>query len=1167
MICVNCGYKILSSDTMECKLCGMKFPNKCTSCGSPNPVMAKYCFNCGEKVVKEEYSSSIENYHTLTENRKRVAVIFADVSGFTSLSESMDPEEVREIINETFDYITRPVYELGGTVDKYIGDCVMILFGAKYSHGDDAKRAVICAMKMMEAIKEYSNEGLAKRGIILELSIGINYGLVVTGSVGNYFDKDYTVMGDVVNTAKRLQDSANRGSIFVSDSVFSESKEDIDYSNPSEIMVKNKTNPIKYYLPISIKKSISNKNKVLVNRDKELDILKDIYYKSSGYNSALIVGEKGVGKTSLIKKFTSVSIDKSKEVWIECSPVYSDRVYHVISSLLFNIMNINFNDIERIKKNRLASFLDYILGNLDEESIKRNSDFLKLVMGLSRDNEFQNILNSMEYSDIEDETINQLTIFFKALREKYKVTIVIDDLQWSDIESVKILGKLVEGLSSKDCIFLFTSRYDVDGLTPSNKKHIKNINLKNLPKEGIKKLSCNLLQCDDIAPLLLDEIIRFTSGNPLYIEEFVKSMKSNNTYYIEDNMAYILKDNINILPNTIEKLILSNMAQLDDDSKRFLQIASIIGKDFNLSWIRELFNDKFSEVNVLKILNQLNLISLKFVHTSSDNLEKIYSFNQDTVREVIYQSVLNKDKRYYHNSIIELIEKRHNKTLDDYYEVLCYHCEGAGLIKKAKNYYYKTALKYKENFKLNSALNYFNKYLEDIDIEKSKGDKILIDVLNGLGDIYNTFGEHDKALEYFNKSLSISSLSDDKYFIKMMIATIYKEKGQYNKSLEIINDIEEVIRKNGSLYGKLLQLKCSMLFITGDSKALKIAEESEEILLKTRDYENLSETMLKAGAIYFVKGEINNSLYYLNKAYEYAQKINNLKSMARVSGNLGVIYHSNGNISKAQEYLSKSIDISNTISNVQTYISASINLGILYMEKGLFKKAEDLFLKALDKSIKMSFIYENCVTLTNLGDLNYEMGSLDKSFIYYNESINIAKEHKLLIEEGVNYLGLSKIYLNYEKYDKALKLLDDSCNIFEEAKELSCITDCQRVTSEYYFKVGEIDKAYDYCEKSIDGAKELKNEMKKLKALGLMGDILMGLKEHEKAIDSYHQSIILSKELESDYEEAKGYYRKYKALSFIDKKHEANAAYNKALKAIKEVDECSFKTTLEGKID
>ncbi|HPD01533.1 MAG TPA: adenylate/guanylate cyclase domain-containing protein, partial [Acetivibrio sp.] len=319
MICFNCGIKIHSNEVKVCQLCGVRFEKTCLSCNSPNPLMGKYCFNCGAKLESLDTQSSVQNFDTLSESRRNVAVIFADVSGFTALSEKLDPEEVREIINDCFDYITRPVYELEGTIDKYIGDCVMVLFGAKYIHSDDAKRAVVCAMRMMNLIEEFSKERLSSKGLSLTLSIGINYGLVVTGSVGNTFDKDYTVMGDIVNTAQRLQSNAESGSIFVSESVYVETKGIIKYTKPVEIKVKNREKTVRCYLPIEINAEHDYDDRTpFIGREKELGQLVSIYNYAINTNTKCIsiIGEAGVGKTRLLEEFSSNLAMDIKKVWV-----------------------------------------------------------------------------------------------------------------------------------------------------------------------------------------------------------------------------------------------------------------------------------------------------------------------------------------------------------------------------------------------------------------------------------------------------------------------------------------------------------------------------------------------------------------------------------------------------------------------------------------------------------------------------------------------------------------------------------------------------------------------------------------------------------------------------------------------------------------------------------
>lgn len=538
MICYNCGYNLPRDNAKDCPLCGMKFPLTCFSCNFPNPLMANHCFNCGSKIIKYDDHSSIHNYETLAESRKNVAVIFADVSGFTALSEKMDPEEVREIINDTFNYITKPVYELEGTIDKYIGDCVMILFGAKYPHGDDPKRAVMCGMEMLRLIDEFSKERLAEKGITLDLAIGINYGLVVTGSVGNFFDKDYTVMGDIVNTAQRLQSAAKKGTILVSESVYSETNDTIEYSAVQEIYAKNKEKAIKSYIPSTFKTISTIEQMILVDRDSELKLMNNIFNNTKQTQWITVIGEAGVGKTSLIRSFVTELPNEVKNVWITCNSVYQNRVYFVISNILYQIMNIDPVESNNIKENRLKSYIDYIMeeNQYSEEDIKKNYYFISLIMGLDRDNEFKSILNSMNYSDIQREVMNQLAIFFTNLNKKHQFVVVIDDIQWADSNSLKILKELVTILSELKTMFVFASRYELAELTSENKM-INKFKLNNLDEKGIHQLGCKLLQCNELEDGLFHALVRFTNGNPLYVKEFITAITRRDKLTIINGIA------------------------------------------------------------------------------------------------------------------------------------------------------------------------------------------------------------------------------------------------------------------------------------------------------------------------------------------------------------------------------------------------------------------------------------------------------------------------------------------------------------------------------------------------------------------------------------------------------------------------------------------------------
>lgn len=512
----------------------------------------------------------------------------------------------------------------------------------------------------------------------------------------------------------------------------------------------------------------------------------------------------------------------------------------------------------------------------------------------------------------------------------------------------------------------------------------------------------------------------------------------------------------------------------------------------------------------------------------------------------------------------EYIESCYSSELEKYYEILCVHYKNAGLDKKAADYYYKTALKYKKDFNLSSSLEYYDMLIRMAEkFEDKKADSRIMQAYMDTGYIYTILADYENALKQLDKALKAAVHSEDAYSIKLMISRIYMGKGMYNDALEVIDEIAPKIREDSSIFGQLLQLKCSILRIQGNTKALTIAEKAEEILSKARDYESLSETMRQAGILYFVKGETENSLFYLNKAYSYAEKINNLAAMASSSGNLGIIYHASGRVSKALEHFTKSIELSKRISNRQSYISGNINLGILYLDKGLFDKAEALFEESLRGSRQVSSVLYECVALTNLADIMYERGDFERSWMYYEQSLSISKKHGLPVEEGINYIGMAKIHLKLGSLEKVSEILEKSCKLFSDADEISYLSDYNRYMSVYLLASNKTDTALYYCEEAVSKAVEAKSDLRKLKALRLKGNILAGIEKYSEAIEAYSQAIILSVQLESDYEASKGYYRRFTAYRAAGFRQEAEKDLHNAMDAVTKIDTCRWTTIIK----
>jgi len=1162
LICFNCGLKLNSGNDCECRFCGVKFSGRCTACGFPNPQAARFCFNCGSRLASSDGLSSVENFGTLDESRKNVAVMFADISGFTSLSEKLDPEEVREIINECFNYITSPVYELEGTIDKYIGDCVMVLFGARYTHMDDAKRVVMCAMKMMDLISEFSTNMLSSKGVKLNLSIGINYGLVVTGSVGNYFDRDYTVMGDIVNTAQRLQMSAGEGVILVSESVFTETKDKFEYSGPIEVKVKNKENPVRCYRPIRINSEYFYDNEMsFIERQKEIGQLNSIFNEAlnTGLKCAVVTGEAGLGKTRLLKEFTSKLGNDLKKVWVDCNTISQNRSYSLITGILSGIMNINSQDSANMRKHRLISFLDYILTDYSDEEIKHNYDFLGLLMGLERDRDFQSIFESMSHENIHYELLKQLALFFTSLCQKQRLLIITDDAQWADNGSIQILNDLIPMLKGLKAVFIFSSRFDLKALLTEDKNYKTEVKLSPLSKAGVRNLTCALLDSRRVEDMLFDAILKFTKGNPLFIKELLSNIKRKGIYYIQKGQAVIEEAELKKIPENIQNLIRSNISALDGKSLKILQAAAVIGKEFSFSLVNHLLDNSITNEEVAGIPVQMNLIELKSTHTSVRIVDKTYEFTHEIEREVIYNSILNKEKTTLHKKIGEYLEAAYSKDIENYYEALCVHLIKAGLPKKAAGYYYKAAMKLKDGFNLSSSLECFERFLELVAVESGdSSDDRKFNACKEKGRIHFINANYEGALEQLYKALDHADLPDDINYTKIQIAEVYKDMGRLEDASQIISELEPGLHEGDLNYGKWLQLKCNILRIKGDTGTLILARKSEKIILKTGDYRSLSEIMKHAGMIYFSKGDIDNALSYMNKSYRYAERNKLLEIMAKVSGDLGIIYHSTGMISKALEFFNKSMDISKKLSYQRGVIAACINLGVLYLDKGLFLTAQKLFTESIEIAREVGSRLYECVNLTNLGDISYEIGEFDMAGMNYENSLSIARELEASVEEGVNYTGLAKIHLKFGRYKEAAGLLETAWNIFKEADELVSLGDCYTYKGYIEQQKGCFDAAMEYYDKAVAIFSECRNEKKKLKAVRYKASLLLSRGLYTDALKLLDEAILEADRLESDYESAKCWFGSYKALHAAGRHDEAVVSLTKADAFVSKVDGCRW---------
>ena len=296
---------------------------RCPKCGAENPSNNKFCGECGSKlqsvasdrmdIVKKDIPESLLKKINLTKDtiqkeRRDVTVVFADISGFTTMSENLDPEELTLLMNECFRKLGAMVYRYEGIIDKFIGDCIMAIFGAPVTHEDDPERAILACLDMQSALNEI-NENLDPALKKLTIHSGVNTGEVIAGKIGSDLQMEYTVMCDTVNTAQRLKDVAPSSGILVGPETYNRSRHAFDFMAMEPMRLKGKAEKVRPYEVIGRKWGsefgLGAVHSDLIGRDDELASLKDGYTRLTREKPSvyIIKGEIGVGKSRLLFEF------------------------------------------------------------------------------------------------------------------------------------------------------------------------------------------------------------------------------------------------------------------------------------------------------------------------------------------------------------------------------------------------------------------------------------------------------------------------------------------------------------------------------------------------------------------------------------------------------------------------------------------------------------------------------------------------------------------------------------------------------------------------------------------------------------------------------------------------------------------------------------------------
>jgi class 3 adenylate cyclase/tetratricopeptide (TPR) repeat protein len=673
------------------------------------PVAAADRFTSPQAYTPKHLAEKILTSRTAMEGeRKQVTVLFTDVSGFTAMSSRLDPEEVHDIMDRCFEIFLGAVHRYEGTINQFLGDGVMALFGAPIAHEDHPHRAVRAALAIERDLVPLRDDVHGSYGVEFRVRIGINTGLVVVGAIGTDLRMDYTALGDTVNLASRLLNLAQPGQIVVSQRTRQRTDGYFVFGDLGEFQVKGKVEPVRAYavtgelagrtrLEVSRERGLTP----LIGRERELKRLMDAYRRTAegGAAAVVITGEPGVGKSRLLYEFLCrLDAAGTRELSTACLSYGRTLPYHPILDLLRRELEIpddmSAGDIRVRVGARLRA-----LGRDSDES----ATLLAHLLGAPAP---RDVLARLEPAQLKQRTFAVACEVLLAAGDGGLAVIVIENVHWLDASSEELLQHLVRSLPGHRVLLLLSGRPDFRApwLAPPVAETIA---VEGLQSDQVGGMIRALVGAPDIPDSLVELLIAKSDGNPLYLEEILRELRETGGIVLDGSRAHLSEANVSV-PRTVNDIIAARIDRLAEPLKQALQSAAVVGRQFAVALLTRLLEEP-NEV-VLDQLDELNNLDFVFL---VDRL--LYSFKHALTQEVVYGGLLERRRRRLHGIVASAMEELYAGRIEEVAEVLAYHFGRSGETEQAVDYAIMAAEKAQRRWAHIEALAQFDAALKLLD--------------------------------------------------------------------------------------------------------------------------------------------------------------------------------------------------------------------------------------------------------------------------------------------------------------------------------------------------------------------------------------------------------------------------------------------------------------------
>jgi len=752
---------------------------------------------CGKKLNPQGTGPESSQPEVLPE-RRQLTVMFCDIVDSASLSEKMDPEDLRDVIRGYQDICHKVIHRFEGYIAQYLGDGLLVYFGYPRAHEDDAQRATRAGLAIIEAVSHFNPVFLAQGHMKLSVRIGIHTGMVVTGEMGEGLTREYLAIGETPNIAARLQGEAAPNTVVVSASTYKLIEGFFACDAPENLILKGFSQPIGVCQIDHVSTArlrldtVSEKLAPIVGRKQEKNLLLERWERTNNFKGQIVLlsGDAGVGKSRLVTVLEEHAA-KNPQAWLtpcQCSVYHQNSVlYPIIDLLERSVLKFEQDNDPAKKLTRLEGFFTQY-GFALSKVIPVFCDLLSVPLG-------------KQYPSTTLVPERQKQLIFDTLLEvigkiasRQPLLLIVEDMQWADPTTLEFLSLLADQIANSRILALFTFRSDFHPpLHP--RTYITHLMLDRLTREQSIDMIRYVSGGKALPAEVIEQILTKTDGVPLFVEELTR-MVLESGFLKEEPEEYILTGHFHSLkiPVTLKDSLMARLDRLTS-SKELIQLCAILGREFTFEMLVAVQSGNIDQIRRgLRELVQSEMLYQKGVFPSAS-----YTFKHALIQETAYQSMLKNTRQKYHRKIGDTLVNRFPDLAASQPEIIAHHYTEARIVEIAVPYWQqagKRALERYANVEAISHLTRAHKILEALP-ETAIHNETELEVLLVIGPALiaiKGYASRDVEQTYSRARMLCRQMGEKKPLFRVLLGLwgLYVVRANHKEALGVGNEVNKL---------------------------------------------------------------------------------------------------------------------------------------------------------------------------------------------------------------------------------------------------------------------------------------------------------------------------------------------------------------------------------------